>query len=715
MAAAAAAAPKSRTRAIAARPAKHAATATYPASPPTISPDANSPALLPASAVGEPYIDQGAYSQQQLCDVLGAYTHPALMSGSASPPTPAAQMIMSSGAFMLAAQPPPLPGGGAASPAWSVSSASLNGDNVAAAPLQPASYYSPAADTCLSSSGLLLACAAHEWLAASCSAAGESSHALMFPGLAQLPASSTVSPALSLVGEAAAVPSPPNIFGASVQAVGSLTTTTTTTSAAVAAANDAAAFDGWLQQYVNADAIESAAAAQAAAAAAAAATQSACGGGGFDRHPRALSMDSAYLFGGAPIASMCAESLNAADASDMPLDSPLSAHSPLPPAAACSGIDLLNDSEVAAIASAAADALSSDVLASMISSAASYCSPRANAGASASELSMLAALPFTAIATPMANIAPQKTLAMAAAESEPMPPAKKQRRPSPHAHPPLARKTPSRQAAENGRGEPSARNTGSSKGVAPTTVHTAPAASVSHGRPQSAGSSSTSSSPSPLLPPSVRANAAAAMRHMAPLAPRQPSPPSDSASSAAKNGEPAKKAASSVASGARSPSSGTSTPPGLSVLAKIAQKQAPIQVKAEDSQSTATSLGQQTTLRPIAQACSPNSRVHCAQSDRLANGTTSADKGDCSVLLAAATAVAGTGETVAQKRQERLIKNRAAALLSRKRKRDYMTKLESEVEELRESNTSLARRLEEMELRLNALAAERDELRRVNA
>ncbi|KAJ2823796.1 hypothetical protein GGI24_003587, partial [Coemansia furcata] len=70
--------------------------------------------------------------------------------------------------------------------------------------------------------------------------------------------------------------------------------------------------------------------------------------------------------------------------------------------------------------------------------------------------------------------------------------------------------------------------------------------------------------------------------------------------------------------------------------------------------------------------------------------------------------------TVAQKRQERLIKNRAAALLSRKRKRDYMTKLESEVEELRESNTSLARRLEEMELRLNALAAERDELRRAS-
>ncbi|KAJ2794454.1 hypothetical protein H4S07_006753, partial [Coemansia furcata] len=145
----------------------------------------------------------------------------------------------------------------------------------------------------------------------------------------------------------------------------------------------------------------------------------------------------------------------------------------------------------------------------------------------------------------------------------------------------------------------------------------------------------------------------------------------------------------------------------------IAQNQAPIQVKAEDAQPA---------LRPIAQACSPNSRVHCAPQTRsdAGNGTAgeSFEKRDCSALLAAAAAAAvaapSTGETVAQKRQERLIKNRAAALLSRKRKRDYMTKLESEVEELRESNTSLARRLEEMEQRLNMLAAERDELRRAN-
>ncbi|KAJ2904920.1 hypothetical protein GGI21_004229, partial [Coemansia aciculifera] len=598
--------------------------------------------------------------------------------------------MMSSSGFVLGGQQPLLLSDGAVSPAWSsVSSGSLNGDIVGATPLQqPASsYYSP--DACLSSrdSDMLLDCAAaQEWLNVSCSeavaAVGVSSE-IMFPGLAQLPVTtSTVSPALSLVDEVVAAhhASPPNIFGSS-----SLATT-------VAAANDAAAFDGWLQQYVNADAIEG-------VAAAAAAVQAAQTSG--DRHPRALSMDSAYRFTGASVASICPD---ASLLSGLPTDSSLSAHSPpLAAAAGCSGIDLLNDSDVAAIASAAAGALSSDVLASMISSAANFCSPRGNSSSSASELSMLAALPFTAI--PMANIAPQKTLAISSAAAEPAvpPPAKKQRRPSPPAQSSLARKAmPARQVAENGRGDLPARSAGSSKGVAPTAVATA---SASHGRrPQSSGSSSSSSSSESSASPPP-----AATRNMVPLAPRQAASPSDGA---VKRGESAKKEGS-VASGERSPSSGTNTPPGLSVLAKIAQKQAPIQVKLEDPQPI-----QQTTnsLRPIAQACSPNHRMNSASHSAAANDTTAAalDKGDCSVLLAAATAVAATGETVAQKRQERLIKNRAAALLSRKRKRDYMTKLESEVEELRESNMSLAKRLEEMEQRMNVLAAERDELRRVN-
>ncbi|KAJ2735230.1 hypothetical protein IW152_001749 [Coemansia sp. BCRC 34962] len=638
----AASAPKSRTRAIAAKPAA-TATATYPASPPTVSPDANSPALLPASALGELFIDQSrlllGHTQQQQQQQQQQHLNDVFPGG--SPP----QLMSSAGAgtFMLASTTQPLLAGGAASPAWSASSASLNGDIVAAAPLHPATYYSPSTG---SSSGMLLDSAAHEWLAASCSAAGVS-HEIMFPGLAHLPA---------------AVPS-------------SLTT-------AAAAANDAAVLDGWLQQFVNAEAIE-----------------------GVDRHPRALSMDSGgFLFGGEASGSLCPESLAANDTPaslEVALGSPHSVHSSPLGVTACAAIDLLNETEVAAIASAAAGALSSDVLASMISSAASYCPPRDNS--SASEMSMLAALPFTAITTTMASIAPQKTLAMAAASLEP--PSKKQRRPSP------TRKTLGAADAENGSGCPPVCSAGSSKGgVRNTAASTAPSASVNHSRPRPAGDSSASSSsvsPSP-PPPPARTKAAAAARHMVPLAPRQPSPSSENAvSAAAKSNElAAKEGTVAAASSAQSSSSGSNTPPGLSVLAKIAQKQEPIQVKAEDSQPA---------LRPIAQACSPQSR------SKVVNGTSAdgaLEKGDCSTLLAAAAAVVAlpsTGETVAQKRQERLIKNRAAALLSRKRKRDYMTKLETEVEELRESNMSLARRLEEMELRLSALAAERDELRRENA
>ncbi|KAJ1895552.1 hypothetical protein LPJ66_004523, partial [Kickxella alabastrina] len=118
--------------------------------------------------------------------------------------------------------------------------------------------------------------------------------------------------------------------------------------------------------------------------------------------------------------------------------------------------------------------------------------------------------------------------------------------------------------------------------------------------------------------------------------------------------------------------SGTSTPPGLSVLAKIAQKQAPIKVKTETS---------------------PNSSP-------ILHPTTAGSSGAAPVV-----------ETAAQKRQERLIKNRAAALLSRKRKREYMGKLEGDVDELRETNSALVRRLEEMERMVKDLTRERDLLR----
>ncbi|KAJ2075819.1 hypothetical protein GGI16_008500, partial [Coemansia sp. S142-1] len=73
---------KPRARAIAAKPA-----ATYPASPPTASPDANSPTLHPASALGEPYIDQSrllqGYSQPHMSNVLDVF-HP--MAASVSSP-----------------------------------------------------------------------------------------------------------------------------------------------------------------------------------------------------------------------------------------------------------------------------------------------------------------------------------------------------------------------------------------------------------------------------------------------------------------------------------------------------------------------------------------------------------------------------------------------------------------------------------------------------
>ncbi|KAJ1901343.1 hypothetical protein LPJ66_000864 [Kickxella alabastrina] len=118
--------------------------------------------------------------------------------------------------------------------------------------------------------------------------------------------------------------------------------------------------------------------------------------------------------------------------------------------------------------------------------------------------------------------------------------------------------------------------------------------------------------------------------------------------------------------------SGTSTPPGLSVLAKIAQKQAPIKVKTETSPNSSP------TLHP----------------------TTAGNSGAAPVV-----------ETAAQKRQERLIKNRAAALLSRKRKREYMGKLEGDVDELRETNSGLVRRLEEMERMVKELTRERDLLK----
>ncbi|KAJ3148796.1 hypothetical protein HDU86_007351 [Geranomyces michiganensis] len=68
--------------------------------------------------------------------------------------------------------------------------------------------------------------------------------------------------------------------------------------------------------------------------------------------------------------------------------------------------------------------------------------------------------------------------------------------------------------------------------------------------------------------------------------------------------------------------------------------------------------------------------------------------------------------TPAQKRAERLIRNRAAALESRKRKREHQTRLEEQTENLLAENTMLMDRLKQLEDRNHVLEMENATLRR---
>ncbi|KAF9965478.1 hypothetical protein BGZ70_004785 [Mortierella alpina] len=64
------------------------------------------------------------------------------------------------------------------------------------------------------------------------------------------------------------------------------------------------------------------------------------------------------------------------------------------------------------------------------------------------------------------------------------------------------------------------------------------------------------------------------------------------------------------------------------------------------------------------------------------------------------------------KRQERLIKNRAAALLSRKRKREHINLLESHTDMLKNDNQELRERVSELEENVKVLTLERDSARK---
>ncbi|KAG0236412.1 hypothetical protein BGW42_003570 [Actinomortierella wolfii] len=68
--------------------------------------------------------------------------------------------------------------------------------------------------------------------------------------------------------------------------------------------------------------------------------------------------------------------------------------------------------------------------------------------------------------------------------------------------------------------------------------------------------------------------------------------------------------------------------------------------------------------------------------------------------------------TAQAKRQERLIKNRAAALLSRKRKREHISLLESHTDQLKTENKELKERVSELEENVKTLTSERDAARK---
>ncbi|RUS19269.1 hypothetical protein BC937DRAFT_87745 [Endogone sp. FLAS-F59071] len=113
------------------------------------------------------------------------------------------------------------------------------------------------------------------------------------------------------------------------------------------------------------------------------------------------------------------------------------------------------------------------------------------------------------------------------------------------------------------------------------------------------------------------------------------------------------------------------------------------QIKSESTQSMST-LQQKTPILPAPSlVCSP----------KLPNAATTKSQSPKEAAAAAhATAIA--------KRQERLIKNRAAALLSRKRKREHITLLEQHTEALASENLGLKDQVEALEGEVDRLSSE---------
>ncbi|ORY00211.1 hypothetical protein K493DRAFT_312913 [Basidiobolus meristosporus CBS 931.73] len=101
-----------------------------------------------------------------------------------------------------------------------------------------------------------------------------------------------------------------------------------------------------------------------------------------------------------------------------------------------------------------------------------------------------------------------------------------------------------------------------------------------------------------------------------------------------------------------------------------------------------------------------------------ASPASASPKPKCSPATASTnTNAAPPGEAAAalNKRQERLIKNRAAALLSRKRKREHMANLETANETLQQENDELKARVQELEQEVESIAQERDQAKEESA